>query len=338
MAEHVITKDAELETFIGKPIPLVDAKAIDFIDEGALAWIAKTPLIFANFGDRSTLGVTVGGGAPGFITANSRELILPVAMLDDPGLARPGFGFGSILLLPGINDILRVNGKVAEVSGEVIAISVEECYMHCGRALMRSEFWDPEAPGDAPAEIAAFIPESRFMALATISAAGDADLSPKGDRAGTMARLDDGRFWFADRPGNRRLDSFHNILGQPRIAAMVVIPGTTRVVRLTGTAKVTTNEEVRPRFTVQEKTPGVVVEVDYENMDSVESAALARANLWPITPTEGIKASEISLQHLKLSKNLKARVAANLITGAGKVMKEGAFADKMEEELRKNLF
>ena len=47
-------------------------------------------------------------------------------------------------------------------------------------------------------------PERPLMTLATIDAAGHADLSPKGDPAGSMAHIDGDRFWFADRPGNRR--------------------------------------------------------------------------------------------------------------------------------------
>lgn len=86
----------------------------------------------------------------------------------------------------------------------------------------------------APADLAAFVAASRFMALATVGAEGRADVSPKGDPAGCMAQLDGDRLWFADRPGNRRVDSFRNIVDQPQAALALLVPGATAVVIVRG--------------------------------------------------------------------------------------------------------
>ncbi|MBU5578616.1 pyridoxamine 5'-phosphate oxidase family protein, partial [Enterococcus sp. S131_ASV_20] len=77
--------------------------------------------------------------------------------------------------------------------------------------------------------------------LGTIDVEGRADLSPKGDPAGAMVRISDGVAWFADRPGNRRADSFRNILTQPRVAATVLLPGAMRIAVLFGSASLTTD-------------------------------------------------------------------------------------------------
>src|SRR3546814_2019229 len=83
------------------------------------------------------------------------------------------------------------------------------------------------------------------MALATIDAAGRADLSPKGDPAGAMAHIAGDQLWFADRPGNRRADSFRNIIAQPLIAAALLIPGSSHIAIIRGTAMLTDDATAR---------------------------------------------------------------------------------------------
>jgi predicted pyridoxine 5'-phosphate oxidase superfamily flavin-nucleotide-binding protein len=203
-----ITTAAELEAVVGKtPLPMT-LKVIDHLDEGAQRWIGFSPVAFTAFGKASSVAVTLAGGNPGFASTSSHELRLPIALLDDPSLARPGVAFGSLFPLPGITETLRVNGKVAEVRNDAIHITVEECYGHCGKALIRSDFWTAAPITAPPPDISAFVAECRFMALATTDAQDRADLSPKGDPAGTMAHLEGSELWFDDRPGNRRVDSF----------------------------------------------------------------------------------------------------------------------------------
>jgi uncharacterized protein len=274
---------AELEAIVGKtPLPMT-LKVIDHLDEGALRWIRLSPLVFTAFGDPSGVTVTLAGGKPGFASASARELRLPTALLDDPALARPGFAFGSLFPLPGITETLRVNGRVAEVRNDEICIAVEECFGHCGKALIRSDFWTAAPIATPPSGLSAFVAECRFMALATTDAQSRADLSPKGDPAGMMVRLDGSRLWFADRPGNRRADSFRNIITQPRVAAALLVPGSTHIVRLLGTAHMTGNEDVRTQFRVEDKTPALATGIDDLDITMSESPALVRAQIWPVT-------------------------------------------------------
>src|SRR3546814_10534930 len=66
-----------------------------------------------------------------------------------------------------------------------------------------------------------------------------------------MAHIAGDQLWFADRPGNRRADSFRNIIAQPRIAAALLIPGSPRVAILRGTAMLTDDATARASFEVQ---------------------------------------------------------------------------------------
>jgi hypothetical protein len=165
-----------LEASIGKAPSAIDLKVIDHLDETALRWLTASPLMFASVGNAEDIGVTLAGGKPGFAAGNARELRLPLALVDDPALLRVGSGFGSLFLVPGIGETLRINGRVAAVENGEALVAVEQCYVHCAKALIRSGFWSAgprEVPG---ADIAAFVAESRFMALATIDATGCADL------------------------------------------------------------------------------------------------------------------------------------------------------------------
>jgi hypothetical protein len=81
-----------LEACIGKVPAPMNLKVIDHLDEGALRWIAASPILFAAFGDDTDIGLTLAGGLPGFVhSINASRLKLPTAVLDEPNLARKGF-------------------------------------------------------------------------------------------------------------------------------------------------------------------------------------------------------------------------------------------------------
>ena len=327
---------AGLEAILGKTPPAVNLKVIDHVDDGAMRWLAAAPLIFAGLGDgEAGIAVTLGGGAPGFASAEPGALSLPLAMLDAPALAVPGASFGSLFLVPGIGETLRINGRVAAVADGVARIAVAECYIHCAKALIRSGFWSADPSGAASATPGAFTAAARFMALATIDAAGRADLSPKGDPAGAMAHIAGDQLWFADRPGNRRADSFRNIIAQPRIAAALLIPGSPRVAILRGTAMLTDDATARASFEVQGKVPLLATRVDDVEIGLRASAALERARLWPAAAAPAdIKPAKMFADHVKLNKDkgLGARIAGAFVSVPG-LMQRG-----LDKDYKDNLY
>lgn len=327
---------AGLEAILGKTPPAVNLKVIDHVDESAMRWLAASPLMFAGFGDARGIAVTLAGGAPGFASAEPAMLSIPLAALDDPALAVPNASFGSLFLVPGIGETLRINGRVAAVADGNVRIAVAECYVHCAKALIRSGFW-PADPSDAaaPSTPSEFAAATRFMALATIDAAGAADLSPKGDPAGTMVHVAGDQLWFADRPGNRRADSFRNIVAQPRIAAALLIPGSPQVAILRGTAMLTDDETARASFEVQGKVPLLATRVDDVEIDLRPSPALARAALWPAAAAPAdIKPAKMFADHVKLNKDkgLGARIASAFVSVPG-LMQRG-----LDKDYKDNLY
>lgn len=309
-----ITDVAALEACVGKlPAGSRDLKVMEHMDDSAQRWLQASPLLFATFSSNGRPDITLGAGAPGFAVADDpQRMRLPLAALDDPQLAQAGSRVGSLFLIPGLGETLRVNGRVAAIVDGRLEIAVEECYLHCAKALMRSDFWTANPGVATPDDATDFMAAARFMALATIDHDGRADLSPKGDPAGALLRVRNGDVWYADRPGNRRVDSFRNILTQPRIAALALVPGSARVVRLSGRATITTDAAMRNAFAVGERVPKIATRVEQLQADLRDSPALARAGLWPAAAApDDIDPAAMFVAHVKQSreKGLQAGIA-----------------------------
>lgn len=320
---------AKLEAVIGKRPPVVDLKVIDHLDETALGWLAASPLAFVTTGDAATIAITLAGGMPGFATGDRATLRLPLTLVDEPALLRPGAPFASLFLAPGIGETLRINGTVAVIEGEVALVTVQECYGHCAKALIRSDFWSAGRLDAAPADTAGFVADGRFLALATIDESGNADLSPKGDPAGSMTRMEGAALWFADRPGNRRTDSFRNLIAQPQMAGALLVPGSTQVAILRGAAELTSDAAAREPFTVQDKAPLLAIRIAEPSLDLRSSPALERAALWPLAAkAEGIDPARMFTAHVKLNKDkgLAARLGGMVMSIPG-LMQKGLDSD-----------
>lgn len=298
-----IGSTAQLEALIGAaPLP-VKMKIIDHLDACAAEWIAASTLAFVGIGKPDGPGVTLAGGAAGFVRASGpNTLVLPLDALDDPDLPEPGQGAGVLCLVPGIGETLRANGRVKSRSNAEVEIAIEECFIHCAKALIRSDFWQAK-PASAPADPTEFLNATRFLALATMDARGLVDISPKGDPAGLLIRADGATATLAERPGNRLAFGYRNIIEQPRVAALAIAPGASGAAVLTGAAHLTTNPAILGAFAVGEKTPKLATVIEELTLARRDSPALARAAPWsrPIAPP-AIDPAAAFVAHVKLNK------------------------------------
>jgi PPOX class probable FMN-dependent enzyme len=147
----------------------------------------------------------------------------------------------------------------------------------------------------------AFVEAAPFVVIAT-SGDGGLDCSPKGDAPGFVRILDDRTLAIPDRPGNNRIDNLRNIVEDPRIALLFLIPGAGETLRVNGRAAITTDDELRATFTVQGKLPRSVILITIEAVYFHCAKAIIRSKLWdPATridrsllPTGGQILTEIS--------------------------------------------
>ncbi len=127
-----------------------------------------------------------------------------------------------------------------------------------------------------------WLSKSRFFALATQGDDG-LDCSPRGDATGQVFELLDNRtLIFPDRRGNNRIDSLRNIVRNPSIALMFLIPGINEALRINGHAVISTDGELLKKFEVSGKLPKSVVYVEIDAVYFQCARAIIRSNLWNI--------------------------------------------------------
>ena len=118
-----------------------------------------------------------------------------------------------------------------------------------------------------------------FVAVATGGPEG-LDCSPKGDAPGFVRILDDKTLAIPDRPGNNRIDGFRNILRDPRIAVLFLIPGVGETLRVNGRASISIDPELMQSFAVNGKLPRSVLIVHIDTIFFHCSKAIVRSKLW----------------------------------------------------------
>jgi PPOX class probable FMN-dependent enzyme len=125
-----------------------------------------------------------------------------------------------------------------------------------------------------------FVERSPFVCLATSDAAGGCDLSPRGDPAGFVRILDERTLLIPERPGNRLADSLRNMLANPHVGLLFIVPGATDTLRVNGRATITTDAALLAPSTVEGKAPRLGVLVDIDEAYTQCSKALLRSHFW----------------------------------------------------------
>ncbi len=125
-----------------------------------------------------------------------------------------------------------------------------------------------------------FIELAPFVCLATSGKDASCDVSPRGDPAGFVRVLDDKTLLVPERPGNRLADSLRNILENPRVGLLFVIPGVGDTLRVNGRATITTDAELLASSAVEGKIPRLGILVDVEQAFTHCSKAFLRSDLW----------------------------------------------------------
>jgi PPOX class probable FMN-dependent enzyme len=164
--QHLIDDMAGLREVIDEPNPAMAQKLSTSLDDICIDFIGRSPLLcLATTNADNQLDVSPKGDAPGFVKVLDRNTL---AIGERPG-NHLAFGFGNILsnnavglifLVPGVRETVRVNGR-AHISKdpELLAltaaagkpailctlVTVEECFFHCGKAMIRSKLWQPDS-------------------------------------------------------------------------------------------------------------------------------------------------------------------------------------------------
>ncbi|MFH8442021.1 2Fe-2S iron-sulfur cluster-binding protein [Streptomyces sp. NPDC018026] len=289
---HRLTSLDQVEAVVGRPAAMIMRKQIGSLDAGCRAVLAHSPV--AAFGHRDgdgTARTTFVGGRPGFARVHSPRRFSFTAPA--PGVV-PG-PVSLFFLLPGVGEVLRVNGTASALRGET-AVDVTEAYVHCAQAVIRAGLWEPPAPcrsaESAPDEgplsgpgVGDFLAASPFLALSTWDADGGSDTSPRGERR-PVARILDGRtLVLADRKGNRRADTLRNLLRDDRLSLAALVPGRSGVLHVHGRAAITDDAALLRTMALRGVPPHLALLIDVEYAEVHGNDAVAGARLW--TPDGG---------------------------------------------------
>lgn len=125
-----------------------------------------------------------------------------------------------------------------------------------------------------------FIEKSPFITMATSDLKGNFDVSPKGDPAGFVKILNDKTLAIPDRPGNKKADTLTNIIKNPNVGLIFLIPGIKETLRVNGTAKIVTDIRILELLTCKGKVPSFAIIVEVQEAFMHCAKCIIRSNLW----------------------------------------------------------
>lgn len=154
----------------------------------------------------------------------------------------------------------------------------------------------------------AYIEASPFAVLATCGPEG-LDCSPRGDKPGFVRIHDEKTLMLPDRRGNKRIDSLRNIVRDPRVALLFMIPGSVNTLRGNGRAEITTDAALLESFAVDDKSPQTVTVIHIDAVYFQCGRAIVRSELW--NPDKHIDSSTLPTPGQMLSALSDGRVGGD---------------------------
>ena len=126
----------------------------------------------------------------------------------------------------------------------------------------------------------AFIARTPFVVVASYDSAGRVDVSPKGDLPGFVYTLDRRTIAIPERLGNRRADTFRNVLQNPRVGLIFIVPGRGETLRVSGSARIVRDSWLRERMAVADRVPELALVVTVEEAFVHCTKCMVRSRMW----------------------------------------------------------
>ncbi|QQE76515.1 pyridoxamine 5'-phosphate oxidase family protein [Brevibacillus composti] len=148
-----------------------------------------------------------------------------------------------------------------------------------------------------------YIAKAPFLIVATADRDGYCDASPRGDAPGFVHVIDEHHLVIPERPGNRRMDSMRNILTNPQIGLIFIIPGLEETLRINGRAFVIRDADILEKMAVQGKVPAIGIGVRVQECFVHCAKAFKRSGLW--TPEKWLAKEELPSMAKALADHVK---------------------------------
>lgn len=159
----------------------------------------------------------------------------------------------------------------------------------------------------------AWLAATPFCLMATADAEGNCDVSPKGDPAGQLVHvLDDTTLAIAERPGNRRADGYRNLLSNPHIGLIFLLPGRGDTLRINGRARLVSDAPFFDELIVQGKRPLLAIVVEIDTIFHHCAKAFLRSKLWePTTWSDSVPRRAVLAQTFERPNESLAEIDAH---------------------------
>lgn len=167
-----------------------------------------------------------------------------------------------------------------------------------------------------------FIARSPFLVISTSNANGLCDVSPRGDAPGFVLTLDEKRLVIPERPGNKRADTMLNLLANPQVGLLFMIPGIGQTLRVNGKGYVLRDPALLERLAFQGKVPQLAIGVEAEEVFMHCPKAFARSHLWEHENWPDPKGVKTLGQILECQVNLPGVTAAQIDAGVEESLRE----------------
>jgi len=223
-----------------------------------------------------------------------------------------------LFLVPGTGHCLRAKGQAytSDVdSGQTLRVNIEQVYVHCSRAAVRSGLWSdgrvhdrsdsprPDTGTDKLTKAHAFIAHSPYLLLGSRDEEGGADISPRGGPPGFVRWQNSRTLLIPEYPGNRVARTLRNIIANDHLQLLFLQPHNEGVVRVSGQARISCQTRQLESLKSEGKTPRLCIELRIEALQYVEKdTALAKSLLWEpdcfVPEHQLAKFSDILAEHM----------------------------------------
>lgn len=209
---------------------------------------------------------------------------------------KPDKRYASLYFLaPGLGHALRVNGYLDAAENDRSSDAslskrfyVTQAYVHCARAAARSQLWSPmerippfdENRVKAADSLSEYLSYASYALLKTHNQKWQTEVSPRGDQTGFLTLIEDNVIFLPERPGNKVAVSLRNILQNPSVELLCMIPGCELVLQLSGRAQITSDADLCAKAAVDGKLPKLGILIKVTSYTLVQASVLKDMSLW----------------------------------------------------------
>jgi len=322
-----LSTEEQLRQIIPHYPKVLDNRILPFLDQYCLEIIRHASLVVVG-SNNSEIPITVFNNQD-LQVIDETKIQLPIRRLSTKDSKSESKSSASLyFLVPGIGHGLRVNGRL-KLENDLVHLAVTGAYVHCARAAARSGLWEssilnssdnPDNPENSkvtfPSTHQSFLQQSSFLLLKTMNERFETELSPRGDETGFLKMINDHALFIPERPGNKVAVSLRNILKNSSIELLMFKPGCLSLMRVKGSASVTTDGTLLDSSIVNNKRPKLGIKVENCEFEIFHSDALDTNAPWLASSQKSseqlTRFSSVLSTHMN-GKGLLAKVATPVV-------------------------